>query len=117
MAQPSEKMMTVGFASLVSSHCVRRLELGSSNHFSDPTQQNADGGRHFRFGPPGEIRTPDTQVRSLVLYPAELRAERLSQSTGREVYHGFSMLTLAHCIRLDATLAAAFGSHSQGGMQ
>jgi len=27
------------------------------------------------------------------------------------------MLTLAHCIRLDATLAAAFGSHSQGGMQ
>ena len=30
------------------------------------------------YGPPGEIRTPDTQVRSLVLYPAELRAERLS---------------------------------------
>ena len=28
-----------------------------------------------RIGPPGEIRTPDTQVRSLVLYPAELRAE------------------------------------------
>ena len=27
------------------------------------------------IGPPGEIRTPDTQVRSLVLYPAELRAE------------------------------------------
>jgi hypothetical protein len=25
-------------------------------------------------GAPGEIRTPDTQVRSLVLYPAELRA-------------------------------------------
>jgi hypothetical protein len=52
-----------------------------------------------------------------VLYPAELRAERLSQSTGREVYHGFYMLTLAHCIRLNATLAAAFGSRSQGGMQ
>ena len=29
----------------------------------------------FLCGPPGEIRTPDTQVRSLVLYPAELRAE------------------------------------------
>ena len=28
----------------------------------------------FEDGPPGEIRTPDTQVRSLVLYPAELRA-------------------------------------------
>ena len=27
------------------------------------------------IGPPGEIRTPDPQVRSLVLYPAELRAE------------------------------------------
>ena len=25
-------------------------------------------------GAPGGIRTPDTQVRSLVLYPAELRA-------------------------------------------
>lgn len=26
-------------------------------------------------GAPGEIRTPDTQVRSLVLYPFELRAQ------------------------------------------
>ena len=68
-------------------------------------------------GPPGEIRTPDTQVRSLVLYPAELRAERLSQSTARTVYHGLYMLTLAHCIRLDATIAAAFGGRSQGGLQ
>ena len=34
--------------------------------------------RYFNFGPPGEIRTPDTQVRSLVLYPAELRAEARS---------------------------------------
>ena len=29
-----------------------------------------------RNGPPREIRTPDTQVRSLVLYPAELWADR-----------------------------------------
>ena len=28
----------------------------------------------FRNGPPRGIRTPDTQVRSLVLYPAELWA-------------------------------------------
>jgi hypothetical protein len=28
-------------------------------------------------GAPGEIRTPDHQVRSLVLYPAELRAHGL----------------------------------------
>lgn len=27
------------------------------------------------YGPPREIRTPDTQVRSLVLYPAELWAD------------------------------------------
>lgn len=67
------------------------------------------------YGPPGEIRTPDTQVRSLVLYPAELRAEGLSPSTAHEAYHGFYMLTLEHCIRLDATLAAAFGSRSHGG--
>ena len=26
------------------------------------------------YGAPGEIRTPDPQVRSLVLYPTELRA-------------------------------------------
>ena len=30
--------------------------------------------RGFKNGPPREIRTPDTQVRSLVLYPAELWA-------------------------------------------
>src|SRR6202795_4378570 len=29
------------------------------------------------FGAPGEIRTPDPQIRSLVLYPAELRARRV----------------------------------------
>ena len=28
----------------------------------------------FRYGAPGEIRTPGLQVRSLLLYPAELRA-------------------------------------------
>ncbi len=34
-----------------------------------------DGVEGFRIGPPREIRTPDTQVRSLVLYPAELWAD------------------------------------------
>jgi hypothetical protein len=28
----------------------------------------------FLYGALGEIRTPDTQIRSLVLYPAELQA-------------------------------------------
>ena len=30
----------------------------------------------IKIGAPGGIRTPDPQVRSLVLYPAELRAQR-----------------------------------------
>ena len=30
----------------------------------------------FRYGAPGEIRTPGLQVRSLLLYPAELRARQ-----------------------------------------
>ena len=30
-----------------------------------------------KIGAPGEIRTPDPQIRSLVLYPAELRARRV----------------------------------------
>ena len=41
-------------------------------------QNGLDKGNRRRIGPPGEIRTPDTQVRSLVLYPAELRAEARS---------------------------------------
>ena len=32
------------------------------------------------IGAPGGTRTPDTQVRSLVLYPAELRARRRRDS-------------------------------------
>ena len=36
------------------------------------------------FGAPEEIRTPDPQIRSLVLYPAELRA-RLAQSRRKMV--------------------------------
>ena len=34
----------------------------------------ATGGIDARIGAPGGTRTPDTQVRSLVLYPTELRA-------------------------------------------
>ena len=37
----------------------------------------------FRNGPPRGIRTPDTQVRSLVLYPAELWADAF---TSRSIY-------------------------------
>ena len=31
-------------------------------------------------GAPEKIRTPDPQIRSLVLYPAELRAQRLGSA-------------------------------------
>ena len=37
-------------------------------------------------GAPGEIRTPDHQVRSLVLYPAELRARRTADYSASEVW-------------------------------
>ena len=34
--------------------------------------------RFWRNGALGKIRTPDPQIRSLVLYPAELRARRMA---------------------------------------
>ena len=43
-----------------------------------------------RVGPPGEIRTPDTQVRSLVLYPAELRAEGVKNRQTQLVSQGIT---------------------------
>ena len=55
-----------------------RLELESSNLLDHPHTKTPPVGGAFLCGPPGEIRTPDTQVRSLVLYPAELRAEARS---------------------------------------
>src|ERR1700754_1788668 len=36
----------------------------------------------LKNGAPGEIRTPDHQVRSLVLYPTELRAHTLNLRPG-----------------------------------
>jgi hypothetical protein len=47
--------------------------------------------KSLKNGAPEEIRTPDPQIRSLVLYPAELRA-RFSlafQGIGPEVPHAF----------------------------
>jgi hypothetical protein len=69
-----------------------------------------------KSGPPGEIRTPDTQVRSLVLYPAELRAEWPSLPTGREVYHGFYVVALAYSTILNDRLAAALRGSSNWGL-
>ena len=44
-----------------------------------PRRQTACGVSDFLVGAPGEIRTPDTQVRSLLLYPAELRAHQTTK--------------------------------------
>ena len=61
-----------------------RLELRSSNPLDHPHTKTPPSGGAFLYGPPGEIRTPDTQVRSLVLYPAELRAEARSLGLQRK---------------------------------
>ncbi len=69
----------VGKADAQIGYPCRFVELHRSN--SLPTahiRQNPHKGGFVVYGPPGEIRTPDTQVRSLVLYPAELRAEACS---------------------------------------
>ena len=47
------------------------------------------------YGPPGEIRTPDTQVRSLVLYPAELRAEGVQSRDSAPLSQEFLRKTLS----------------------
>ena len=39
-------------------------------------------------GAPEEIRTPDPQIRSLVLYPAELRARRVVAIGSRASWQG-----------------------------
>jgi hypothetical protein len=43
-------------------------------------------GNLLKYGAPGEIRTPDLQLRRLPLYPAELRARSL-QFTSRVRHH------------------------------
>src|SRR5262245_23599310 len=47
-------------------------EMGSSGRFCGMAEATVFG--WFLSGAPEEIRTPDPQIRSLVLYPAELRA-------------------------------------------
>ena len=56
---------------------VELQEPASDSADNRQTKKPPEGG-FLVYGPPGEIRTPDTQVRSLVLYPAELRAEARS---------------------------------------
>jgi hypothetical protein len=57
-------------------------------------------------GAPGEIRTPDPQIRSLVLYPAELRARigprLISENSEKRGFNELEGATARRAIRLDA---------------
>src|SRR5215831_6832818 len=64
------------------------------------------------FGAPEEIRTPDPQIRSLVLYPAELRA-RLAHRAGKRSQNEQSRWERASSYRLRPTLAR-FGARGAG---
>src|SRR5262249_40625744 len=55
-------------------------------------------------GAPEEIRTPDPQIRSLVLYPAELRA-RLAHRAGKRSQNGQSRRERASSYRLRPAMA------------
>jgi hypothetical protein len=60
----------------------RRPFLPASCSHADPKRKGCRSTLR-KSGAPGEIRTPDHQVRSLVLYPAELRARRSGIIKGR----------------------------------
>ena len=98
--------LKVGFASLVS--LLEPLDSNSRARtlFKSHKTKRPTGGASY--GPPGEIQLR-YRVRSLVLYPAELRAEWLSQSTGGEVYHDLHELPVAQCTLVSDTLAPASG--------
>lgn len=54
-------------------HHHSQSELSPSSEVFDFINENKSGASGFKIGAAGEIRTPDTLVRSQVLYPAELR--------------------------------------------
>ena len=63
----------------------RASAAASARDSSLPEKQRPAPGLAFACvssGAPGEIRTPDHQVRSLVLYPAELRARSPREGNG-----------------------------------
>jgi len=53
-------------------NCFQKLICGSTGKLAQENLYYIQG----LAGAPEEIRTPDPQIRSLVLYPAELRAHR-----------------------------------------
>src|SRR2546427_7844749 len=55
-----------------------------ANTAGEKEKTPARGRRFSLFGAPGEIRTPDHQVRSLVLYPTELRAHLKRSPCGEQ---------------------------------
>ena len=74
----------------------KSVELRSPNLIPTHAIKKPTQGR-FCYGTPREIRTPDTQVRSLVLYPAELWAH-FSDGKNEPVFC-FKNMTLCWSIR------------------
>ena len=64
-----------------------------------------------KIGAPGEIRTPDTLVRSQVLYPTELRAQ-IKQRVAKSLYQYPSMAQLLYSFPDPARTRRAAGSRS-----
>jgi hypothetical protein len=66
---------------------------------------------HRAGGAPEEIRTPDPQIRSLVLYPAELRAHA---HRARDVSRRNGSADRAHSYSFHYAMARLHGSMSPG---
>ena len=67
--------------SMIAKYVSKAARTCSKELCSRPRAGHLGVRRRVLRGAPGEIRTPDPQIRSLVLYPAELRA-RVAQCAG-----------------------------------
>ena len=80
---------------------------------SDSKPSFCNGGTCYGRGAPEEIRTPDPQIRSLVLYPAELRA--LDSAAGiRPTGRGIAIVLTAYWQELGRELSGRLRGPGQG---
>ena len=70
---PDRSSCSAGYAEFFQPHRVQSRMTTNCRHMQKRVPQHP-----HQYGAPGEIRTPDHQVRSLVLYPAELRARGIA---------------------------------------
>lgn len=78
-------------------------------HFPLPQSWRKRRGSWFKNGAPGEIRTPDHQVRSLVLYPTELRAHTLNLQPGDYRCEALAPCREAELFRYPGCSSTVFG--------